>query len=111
MIIFFSQISHANSKDTIFTIAYAKNSPIKTIPLKSAQLRLLIYYHGIPKGYTHITTDENQQFSYDFYKNAGVDLALELVKIVGENKFNAHCQGTTTIANPRQLLVHCKSAK
>ena len=108
MIILTTSIAFADTKNSIFTVNYAKASPIKTLSLKNTKLRLLIHYHGIPKGYVNVTTDNNQQFSFNAYKNAGVDLELELVMINDENKLNMHCHGTTTIADSHQLQVICK---
>lgn len=107
LLVLYTGISYATTSE-VYTVEYAPHSPVKSIPLKNAHLTIAVFYHGIPKGYIDVVTNQNQQFSYDQYEQAGTNLALQVVVVEGEKKHHSHCEGTTTIGNTHQILLVCK---
>src|SRR5438067_382747 len=84
----------AASTNQEFTIEYAEKSPVKEIPLSNTTLKLKVWYNGNPSGIIEATTDENNHFKLDQFQDSS-ELALEVVSITDEEKYNAHCRSVT----------------
>ena len=114
-----SETTELSSDDTakedsyeLFKVKYARKSPIKSIPIKNTTLKLAIFYHGEPKGYTLVRTDKNGNFDYNFGPDDNkLNLSLELVAVRDELKYKAHCYGTTSVDNPKELIINCEGPK
>ncbi|WP_192877345.1 hypothetical protein [Legionella pneumophila] len=96
----FTTVLLAQYRNGVFSVEYSRTSPIKNIPLKKATLKIKIYYYGYPRGYYTVVTDKRQHFviSYD----DKYQIALELIAISGQEKYNALCRGET---KPGQLKI------
>ncbi len=86
--------------ETSYSLEYASNSPIKSVPLNNASLKLEIYAYDNPHGYIHVKTDENKQFSLGHSHNFAV------LEITGEAKYHARCSGYATYKNEK-IKITC----
>ncbi len=84
-----------------YTIKYAPNSPIKSVPLKNTTLVLEVYDYQKPDGYKSVRTNAKGKF----FMPQGQD--FEVVGIKGEKNFNARCSG---FATPKRanILIRCE---
>lgn len=87
---------------TLYSIEYAPDSPIKSIPLNNAKLKLEIYAFEKPHGYLFVETNDKKQFSLD----KAYDFAIQ--EIAGEEKYNALCSGNSTPAD-QKITITCVS--
>ncbi|MBS0285827.1 MAG: hypothetical protein JSR17_00505 [Proteobacteria bacterium] len=92
--------SIAQAKE-MYTLEYANNSPIKSIPLQNATLVLEVYNYDYPDGYRRIKTNANKTF---FLRNSE---DFEIVGIIGEKKHNARCSGYGTTSN-QTIKIRCE---
>ncbi|MGD9591631.1 MAG: hypothetical protein AB7V32_03830 [Candidatus Berkiella sp.] len=83
-----------------YTLQYAANSPIKSVPLRNATLVLEIYDYDKPDGFKRIKTNTKKSFTLNY----GED--FEVVGIVGERKKNARCSGYATPEN-KKIIIRC----
>lgn len=90
-----------------FSIEYAEKSPIKEVPLKNATLKIRVWYNGNPSGDMEVSTDENQNFTLDQFKDPSA-VALQILSITDQEKYNARCQNTEDSGDKRQIMVFCK---
>lgn len=93
-----------------FTLKYANNSPLKTIPLKFTGVNLIIYYNGNPMGVSKVVTDEYQQFSLDDFKEKNL-LAFDIISIESEINHNAHCHDVSGPNQKHEILISCSEKK
>ena len=84
-----------------YTLQYAPNSPIKSVPLQNATVMLELYDYEKPDGFKRVKTNANQAF----FVNQGQD--FEVVGIVGERKQNARCSGYATTTQ-QKILIRCE---
>jgi hypothetical protein len=90
----------AENDDPVYSLEYAKNSPIHSIPLQNASLRLQLFANGNPKGFMDIETDDKQSFSL---RDGEV---FEIISIKGEEKHNARCSGYAT-THHKTIAITC----
>jgi hypothetical protein len=93
-------------KNQPYSLEYASNSAIKSVPLKNAKLSVKVYYSDNPDGIVSLKTDENQKFKFNNkYKDIS-SVALEVVSVAGQEKYNAICYGQT-IPGKRSIQISC----
>lgn len=105
--IIFATQALAASENNEFSIDYAEKSPVKDIPLNNTTLKLKVWYNGNPRGIIEVSTDENHHFKLDEFKDASA-IALEVVSIKDEEKYNAGCRSVTKPKDKYNILLLCK---
>lgn len=90
----------AEEADPVYSLEYAKNSPLNNVPLQNASIRLQLFANGNPKGFMDIETDDKQSFSLH---EADV---FEVISIKGEEKYKARCSGYATMKN-KIIAITC----
>lgn len=97
-----------SSNAMVYSVEYAVNSPLKTVPLKNATLKVVIYYYGNPRGNISVITDDKQNFNV--VTAFGKSAALDVVSIAEQNKYKAACYGTAPVGQTK-ILITCRANK
>ena len=89
-----------------YSINYDESSPIKTVPLKNTTLKIMVYYNGNPSGYMDVTTDADQKFTLDQFKDKK-SVAIEVLSIMDQDKYKAICKNTPKSGMTEDILIRC----
>lgn len=84
----------------LYSVEYAPDSPIQSIPLENTEIKLKIYEYEKPHGFIRVVTNKNREFSLE----RSYDLEVEAIE--GEATHNADCSGHATVHN-RQIKLTC----
>lgn len=82
-----------------YTLEYAFDSPIKTVPLKEVVLEIALFQYNNPAGLRELKTDENQTFTLNGAYN------LEILSIENQAKYKAKCSGYGMQGNPKVFIT------
>lgn len=101
-VIFCSLPLHIEAREVEYTLKYAENSPIKTVPLKDIFLEIALFQYNNPAGFRELKTDDHQSFSlYGAYD-------VEILSIQNQGKFKARCSGYGVQGNPK-IEITCQA--